>query len=151
MTVNVLTTDSEIKVHIGNKPRLSLKQGNYDFISSKIYAFVGDPGGSGYALSCLLAGLANSGKNQVRVDGNLLNLSELKKISCFIGSGRRQFFGKNLTVKQQIIGALKESGNSLSFDNIADKFGLTPERIDRKFAYTGNEHWRASIAIAYAG
>ena len=33
---------------------------------------------------------------------------------------------------------------------IVDKFALTPERLSRKFAYTGNEHWRASIAIAYA-
>lgn len=155
MTVNVSTMDSKIRLHTGDKPKLCLKQGNYDFISSRVYAFVGDPNGGGYALSCLLAGLADPGKNQVRVDGNLLDLSELKKISCYIGCGLQGFLNKKLTVKQQIIKALNESADPKSFDRafdmIADKFALTPERINRRFAYTGNEHWRASIAIAYAG
>lgn len=151
MTVNVLTIDTKLKAHIGNKPRLCLKRGNYDFTSSKVYALVDNPARNGYALSCLLAGLANLGKNQVKVDGNLLDLSELKKISCFIGKGRQGFFKNSITVKQQIIKALNESKNMLSFDAIMDKFNLTPERVDRRLAYTGNEHWRASIAIAYAG
>ncbi len=150
MTVNVLTTDSKIRVRIGGKPKLFLEGGNYEFISSRVYAFVGDPIGNGYALSCLLAGLADLGKNQVKVDGNLLKLPELRKISCYIGSGQQGFFNKKLTVKQQIIKALNESSNPQSFDMIADKFALTPERLNRRFAYTGNEHWRASIAIAYA-
>ena len=151
MNVNVLTTDSKIKLNIGGKQKLCLKKGNYDFISSRIYALVSAPNESGYALSCLLAGLVDLGKNQVRVDGNLLKLSELKKISCYIGSGRQGFFNKKLTVKQQVIKALNGSSNPQTFDMIADKFALTPERLNRRFAYIGNEHWRASIAIAYAG
>ena len=150
MNVNVLTTDSKIMLNIGGKQKLCLKKGNYDFISSRIYALVGTPNESGYALSCLLAGLIDLGKNQIRVDANLLKLSELKEISCYIGCGQQGFFNKKLTVKQQVIKALKESSNPQSFDMIVDKFALTPERLSRKFAYTGNEHWRASIAIAYA-
>lgn len=150
MTVNVLTTDSKIKLNVGGKRKLCLKKGNYDFISSRIYALVGTPNESGYALSCLLAGLIDPGKNQIRVDDKLLKLSELKKISCFIGRGQQGFFNKKLTVKQQVIKSLNESSNPQSFDMIAEKFALTPERLSRKFAYTGNEHWRASIAIAYA-
>lgn len=151
MTVNVLTADSKIRAHIGDKPKLCLERGNYDFVSSKVYAFVGDPTGNGYALSCLLSGLADPGKNQVKVDGNLLNPSELRKISCYIGCGLQGLFNKKLTVKQQVRKALNESSNPQSLDMIADKFALTPERLNRRFAYTGNEHWRASIAIAYAG
>lgn len=151
MTINALTFDTKLKVHIDNKPRFWLKGGNYVFISSKVYAFVDNPARNGYALSCLLAGLADWGKNQVKVDGKLLSLSELKKISCFIGQGRRGFFENNITVKEQIIRALNESDNMQSFDAIMDKFNLTPERVERKFSYTGNEHWRASLAIAYAG
>jgi len=150
MTVNVLTTDSKIRVHTGSKPKIFLKEGNYDFISSKVYVLVGDPTGNGYALSCMLAGLTDLGKNQIKVDGKLLKMSELKKISCYIGCGQQGFFNKKFTVKQQIIKALNESSNPQPFDMIADKFALTPERLNRRFAYTGNEHWRASIAIAYA-
>lgn len=150
MTVNVSATDSKIRVHIGSKPRLILEAGNYEFISSKVYAFVGDPTGNGYALSCLIAGVADLGKNQIKIDSNLLKLSELKNISCYIGCGQQGFFNKKLTVKQQIIKALNESSNPQTFEMIADKFALTPERLNRRFAYTGNEHWRASIAIAYA-
>lgn len=151
MTVNVMTTDSKIKVHFGDKPRLTLKQGNFSFESSKIYALAGDQNNGASALSCLLSGFADIGKNRVSVDGKLLNRAELMKISCFIGLGRQRFFGKYLTVRQQITEALNKSGNSHSFDEIVSKFGLTPERLDRRLAYTGNEHWRASIAIAYAG
>lgn len=150
MTVNVLTTASKIRIHIGSKPKLCLKRGNYDFISSKVYALVDNSVSNGYALSCLLAGLADLGKNQITVNGDLLNLSQLKRISCFIGGARQGFFKDNISVKQLITKALKESESPLSFDAIIDKFALTPERVDRKLAYTGNERWRASIAIAYA-
>lgn len=151
MNINVLTVDSKIKLNIDGKHKLCLKKGNYDFISSRIYALVSAPNEGGYALSCLLAGLFDLGKNQIKVDGNLLKLSELKKISCYIGCGQQGFLNKKLTVKQQIIKALNESSNTQSFDMIVDKFALTSERLNRRFAYTGNEHWRASIAIAYAG
>lgn len=151
MTIEVSTTNSKIRVHVGRKPKLCLKSGNYEFLSSKVYALVGKSTGNGYALSCLLSGLANLGHNQIKIDGNLLNLSELRRKSCFIGVGQRNLFWRNMTVKQQIISSLNESKNSQSFESIVDKFGLTPERVDRKLAYTGNERWRASIAIAYAG
>lgn len=150
MTVNALSVDSKIKIHFGNNPKLELKEGNFSFGSSKIYALAGGQNNGGYALSCLLSGFADMGKNRVSVDGKLLNRSELMKIGCFIGLGRQRFFRKYLTVRQQITEALNSSGNSQSFDEIVSKFGLTPERLDRRLAYTGNEHWRASIAIAYA-
>lgn len=152
MTVNVLVAaDSEIRLHTRNsKPKLCLKQGNYTFISSKVYALVGAQNGGGYALSCLLSGRADLGKSKIKIDGNLSGLSELRKTSCFIGAGRQGFFKRGGTVRQQITRALNKSANPLSFDAITDKFGLTPERLDRKFAHIGNEHWRASIAIAYA-
>lgn len=150
MTVNIQATSSKIKVHIRSNPKLEIKEGNFSFGSSKIYALAGDQNNGGYALSCLLSGFADIGKNQISVDGKLLNRSELMKTSCFIGLGRRRFFGKHLTVRQQITEALNKSGNSQSFDEIVSKFGLTPERLDRRLAYTGNEHWRASIAIAYS-
>lgn len=150
MTINVSTENSKIKVNINSKQKLYLHSGDYEFTSSKIYALVGEPNGNGYALACLLSGMANLGKNQVKVDGVLLDEYKLKRISCFIGSGRQGFFKNNFTVKQQIIRSLDQVSNPQSFDEIMDKFWLTPERINRKLAYTGNEHWRASIAIAYA-
>ena len=150
MTIKVLTIDSKFRANIGNKPLLHLKGGEYEFETSKVYAFVGAADSGGYALSCLLSGQAALGKNEVRVDGSLINRHQLNKLSCFIGSGQQGIFKKNLTVKRQIIGALDENENWQSYDYIAEKFGLTEQRADRRLAYTGNEHWRASIAIAYS-
>lgn len=104
-----------------------------------------------YALSYIFTGFPKLKKSIVQIDNKNITQKQLKSISCYVG---HSIYGKNIihsyTVREEINKSLKKNKKINEFEKIEKKFFLTKSRLDRPLKYTGNEHWRASLAIAYA-
>lgn len=119
------------------------------FESGKIYALVSEYGmGCGY-LTSLLGGKAQAPSGlRVLCQGQEVSQEELKENSFCLDIDVSDFGGKY--VRKSIEKALSKSGVKSDIKDIAKRFGLTPERLDRKFSQCGNEGARAIAALGYA-
>lgn len=125
----------------------SLNKQKYHFESSHIYALV-SKNCDNFALSYALTGLAELNNTIVQINRKVISEYELRRTSFYVGGGLD--LSKKSTVRNEISYALDINNNSYTFKEIVDYFSLTQSRLDRLIKYTGNEHWRASLAIGYA-
>lgn len=121
--------------------------GTYIF-GEGINILVGSIESGNVGISYVLSGGCKLSGCTVTLDGKKLSAGEISAVGCFVGHPPR--FAGNTCIKRLIERGIRKSRNVLSFDDIAAKFLLTPERVQRRFAYQGNERYRASIAIGYA-
>ena len=153
MDIIVDSNGEKIKSHfkaIKNKSNICLLKGKYHFESSHIYTLLSD-NYENLALSYLLTGRVQLHNTNIKINGISISKKELEQISCYVGSSssKKRFFNKP-TVRDEINNALTFSNISMNIEDIVNYFSLTPSRLDRLLKYTGNEHWRASLAIGYS-
>lgn len=118
------------------------------FESGKIYGLVSEYGQGGMYLSYLLGGKVDFGNVKIYCNDCLLYQDDLNAVSWNL-EPNNESYGKKL-VKKSIEKALLHNSSKETFQSIADKFLLTPERYDRKFIHLSGERWRASSAFGYA-
>ncbi len=153
MEIFIDSNGEKIRKHfkaINNRINIYLNKGKYHFKSSCIYTLLSDNYES-LALSYLLAGKIRSHNTDIQINGNYVSRKELQELSCFVGSSSSKKIFNKPTVKDEINNALKFSNISMNIIDIINYFSLTPGRLNRLLKYTGNEHWRASLAIGYSG
>ena len=158
MNVNVIVQNEPIKVYKGGLRSdyvfEYLNSNNYSFVSSNIYGLIGHYGSGNWALSQIIAGRTKKHKTQIYVDGNNVSYKDLRNMCCYIGYEHNigyLSFARNHTLKATIEqGIIKTNNNIDTVESIAEEFELSYDRIDRKFKFLGNEHWRASLAIGQA-
>lgn len=124
---------------------------SYNFMSSNVYVVEVESKEEGQELSNLITGLNKEKNCVIKIDDNTVSSKELRNISCYVGKGIYKKFFHKRTVRKEIEYALKHSNSNFTSYDIVNMFSLTPSRLERKLKYTGNEHWRASLAIGYAG
>ena len=122
---------------------------NLTFESGKIYALISEYQQGCMYLSYLLGGnIAFEDGLAVYMDGTEIKNGDLKEISWNLEPLDEPY--KNKMVRKSIERALKGSGRTEAFEQIADKFYLTESRYDRKLKYLSGERWRATAALGYA-
>ncbi len=131
--------------------------------SSNIYTFrpkinllEGEIDSGAWAVSYLLSMYTHRSKKIIlfgepvaTVNGELMNLKELTKFSCYLDK-EYPLFSKRDTVYNQISRGLKKSKFPLTADEIKDLFKITDTRIHRPLTGMGNEIFKAMAAICYA-
>lgn len=147
--IEITTVDTEISVKLrGAAIGKKLTAGIYSF-DKGITALIGGVDSQAEALSFLSSGRFSFGGCAVSIDGRQVTRHELSKDSCLLAS--MTGFQSMLTVRQLITRGIKHNtGSGYDVNTIAGKFCLTPERLERKLQYNGNERYRASMAIGYA-
>lgn len=155
MNIRVKTTPRIIKIY-NNSKRTNFKlhylnEHSFSLQSSKTYCLAGNNESDNWALSYLLTGWHNLKKGEISINDIVVNSEELRNISCYVGrSNYLNRFQKQLTVKEYIQLGINLNNPNLNIDEISYRFKLSNNRLNRILAYTGNEHWRASLAIGYA-
>lgn len=118
------------------------------FESGKIYGIVSEYGQGCVYLSYLLGGKIAFENVKVYCNDSLIQQNDLNDVSWNLEPNGEHYAKKK--VRKSIEQSLLKNGTGESFQTIADKFLLTPERYDRKFAHLSGERWRASSAYGYA-
>ena len=118
------------------------------FQSGKIYGLVSEYGQGCEFLSYFLGGRVTFDNVKIIFNGSLISQNELKKISWNLEPYRENYGNK--VVRKSIEKALRDTSDNMKFQDIAERFGLTPERYDRKFVNLSGERWRAAAAFGYA-
>lgn len=120
------------------------------FESGKIYGLVSEHGQGCEYVSYLLGGRVDFENEDINVLYNGKNVTKAKlcEMSFDLEPSKEKYGSK--VVRKAIEAALKKSGNSTEFQDIEERFMLTPERYDRKFIHLSGERWRASAAYGYA-
>ena len=145
--INAVDTVISVKLRSGVY-RKRLTAGEYTF-DKGITALVGGVNSAAAGLAYLASGRCSFGGCTVSIDGIQVTRRELSEESCLLGS--MPGFQSILTVRQLIKRALSHNVNEgYDVDTVAGKFCLTPERMERKLQYNGNERYRASAAVGYA-
>lgn len=129
-----------------------LYNGEFSFRQSKVYGIVSNYGEGGWGLSYLLAGKISIEDENVIVGNHIYCKNDYVEEGWYVGEGlkKKGFFSREMTVKNQIAKALKNSNNNLSSKDIISKFDLSQDRVNYKLTQLSWESWRASIAIGYA-
>ena len=117
------------------------------FESGKIYGLVSEHGQGCEYLSYLLGGRVKFDNVKVYCNDNLISQDDLNEVSFNLEPSSEPYGKKQ--VKKSIEKFLLNSQNKSDFSSIADKFLLSPERIDRKFIHLSGERWRAAAAYGY--
>ncbi len=132
----------------GGTFRERIAAGQYS-IDSGITAFIGRKGSGAAGLSYLVSGCCPLSGCSVSIDGRPLTQRELSRISCLMAP--MPGFKGMLTAKQLLRLGIRHN-KSAGYDAaaVAEKFSLTPERMERKLQYNGNERYRAAAAVGYA-
>lgn len=118
------------------------------FESGKIYGLVSEYGQGCEFLSYLLGGRVTFDNVKIIFNGDLISQSDLSEMSWNLEAHRESYGNK--IVRKSIEKALKNTPNSMEFQDLAERFVLTPERYDRKFNHLSGERWRAAAAFGYA-
>ena len=132
------------------KKLMYINEGSYCFNTSHIYTLLSNDY-QNLALSQMISGNVRLHNTNIQIDGVSVLKKELADLCCCVGSSscKKGLFYKP-TVRDEINCGIKHDNSSLCFDNIVNYFSLTHSRLDRLLKHTGNEHWRASLAIGYA-
>ena len=127
-----------------------------NFVGGNAYGIIGEFGSGGWALSYTLTG--NKSKNDcitngtIKIDGKIVTLNELKKISCYVGEEgiKTKWLGlKKMSVLEQLRTASIDNEH-IDIDKIIEEFQLSHERVNRPVQHLSGERWNASMAIGYA-
>lgn len=119
------------------------------FESGKIYGLVSEYGQGCEFVSYLLGGRITIYNNiKIIFNGNLISQNDLRRMSWNLEPSEESYGNK--IVRKSIEKALKNTPDSMDFQDLAEKFALTPERYDRKFKYLSGERWRTAAAFGYA-
>lgn len=121
---------------------------NQSFESGKIYGLVSEHNQGGMYLSYLIGGRINFGDVKISCNDSPICQNDLGKASWNL-EPLNELYGRK-TVRKSIESAISQNQNPESFQSIADKFLLTPERFNRKIRHLSGERWRAAAAIGYA-
>ncbi len=121
---------------------------NQTFESGKIYGLVSEYGQGGMYLSYLLGGRVNFENVKISCNGIWLCQDDLNDVSWNLEPYCETYCRKY--VRKSIEKVLLHCQSKETFESIADKFLLTPERYDRRFKELSGERWRASSAFGYA-
>lgn len=152
MNIEINTHYKKIKIYLDDKRTnfiySCLPEGNYCFKSGEIYGLVGAVNSFGTAISYLMTGWSNLYNNKIMIDKKVISQKELQFLSCYVQRSPYHTIPGLLSVREEINKGIKKIGKSA--EEIIRKFSLTENRLDRKLVYTGNESWRASLAIGYA-
>lgn len=118
------------------------------FESGKIYGLISEYQQGGAYLSYLLGGQIGFGKIKIYCNDCELHQDILKQVS--INLEPRENFSGNLVVKKAIEKAISNHSGNENFQDITQRFLLTPERSNRKLRCLSGERWRAAAALGYA-
>lgn len=118
------------------------------FESGKIYGLVSEYGQGCEFLSYLLGGRVTFDNVKIIFNGDLISQNDLSEMSWNLEASGESYGNK--IVRKSIEKALKNTPNSMEFQDLAERFVLTPERYDRKFNHLSGERWRAAAAFGYA-
>lgn len=118
------------------------------FESGKIYGIVSEYGQGCAYLSYLLGGKIDFENVKIYFNNSLIQRNDLIDISWNLEPSCEPYGKKQ--VRKSIERALRENFDDVSFQTVADRFLLTPERYDRKYIQLSGERWRASSAYGYA-
>lgn len=118
------------------------------FESGKIYGIVSERGQGCEYLSYLLGGRIDLQDVKVYYNDSLIHRKDLSEMSWNLEPFDESYGKKQ--VRKSIEKALCDNSIDESFQAIADRFLLTPERYDRKFVHLSGERWRASSALGFA-
>lgn len=145
--LNTVDTRVFMKLHSGRFSE-TVRAGKYSF-DTGINVLAGSRETGSFGINCLMSGRCRFYGSKVLLDGKEITKRELYNISCLIGVPPEHC--SRTTVRRLIERGINKNGDSgLTYQQISEKFLLTPERTDRRVAYQGNERFRASIAIGYA-
>lgn len=118
------------------------------FEAGKIYGLVSEYGQGCEFLSYLLGGRVTFDHVKIFFNDDFITQNDLHKISWNLEADREKYGTK--IVRKSIEKALKNNPDSMTFQDLAERFVLTPGRYDRKFKYLSGERWRAAAAFGYA-
>ncbi len=118
------------------------------FESGKIYAFVSEYRQGAMYLAYLLGGKLDFNSVRIYCNDAKIDQNDLKSVSWNL-EPNCELYGRK-QVKKSIEKAMSQNGCSESFQEIAEKFLLTPERYHRSFRNLSGERWRAAAALGYA-
>lgn len=119
------------------------------FESGKIYGLISEYGQGCEFVSYLLGGrIATLSNIKIIFNGNQISQYDLSRMSWNLEASEEKYGNK--IVRKSIEKALKNTPDSMNFQDLAEKFAFTPERYDRKFKYLSGERWRAAAAFGYA-
>lgn len=118
------------------------------FESGKIYGLVSEYGQGCQFLSYLLGGRVTFDNVKIIFNGDLISQNDLREISWNLEAHSESYGNK--IVRKSIEKALKNTSSNMKFQDVAERFVLTPERWDRKFNHLSGERWRAAAAFGYA-
>ncbi len=119
-----------------------------NFEGGRIYGIVGEHGQGCEFLSYLLGGKVDFGNLQIYMDGNRMERRDLECVSWNLEPAEEGY--KKDMVCKSIKKALTENHSTETFEEIQQKFALTPERANRRLNQLSGERWRASAALGYA-
>lgn len=123
-----------------------------EFSSGKVYGIIGECGSGGWALSYLLSGRDASPNQKILVNNQEISQTDLKRLGWYVGDGliRNKIINSEKSVLKQLQLGVKHNINSITVEEIVDKFNLSHDRLHKKLNELSWEKWRASIAIGYA-
>lgn len=131
-----------------------IKDFNHVFKKGRSYGIIGQCGEGGWGLSYNLIGREQFITGEIKIDGNIITLAELRKIGWYVGEGipNRRLFLKSNSVINQLQEAIKQNPNGAthSIEEIIKIFNLSQDRLNLKLEELSWERWRASVAIGYA-
>jgi hypothetical protein len=116
--------------------------------NGKIYGIVSEYGQGCQYLSYLLGGRIRFESVRVLCNDTPITQNDLYNVAWNL-EPLSDNYGKKI-VRKSIEKALISSASKENFQNISDRFLLTPERYDRKFIHLSGERWKASAALGYA-
>lgn len=118
------------------------------FESGKVYGIVSEYGQGCAYLSYLLGGRVDLHEVKVYCNGSLIQRNDLKEVSWNLEPSCEPYGKKQ--VRKSIEKVICDNVYGETFQSIAERFLLTPERYDRKFIHLSGERWRAASALGYA-
>ncbi len=121
---------------------------NLSITSGKIYGLVSEYGQGCEFLSYFLGGRVTFDHVKVFFNEDLITQNALSEMSWNLEPNRESYGNK--IVRKAIERSLKNVPSRIEFQDLADKFALTPERYNRRFKHLSGERWRAAAALGYA-
>ncbi len=145
-----LTVCDAVKTYRGTHNDFLFKQ-PFRFESGKAYGIISEYG-QGCELLCYLLGGRLSdqvySEYKILMDREEVAAARLSELSWEMEPYKRKY--ENRTVRKSIEKALKDNLVSDDLDTIAQHFGLTEPRYERRLKQLSGERWFASMAIGYA-
>lgn len=118
------------------------------FESGKIYGLISEYEQGCMYVSYLLGGRVDFDDLRIYYNDREVTNKDLSEMSWNLEPYHEKY--NKCTVKKSIEKALQKGVCADSFAQIAEKFGLTEPRYDRKLFQLSGERWRASAALGYA-